>query len=61
MTIYVMTFNELPFQVGLGVDTHVAIQDIKFDFKQIRTISPSLQSFLLSMLEKNPSQRANIL
>ena len=37
MTIYVLTFNQLPFQVGLGVDTHVAIQDLQLDFNSVQT------------------------
>jgi len=39
MTIYVMTFNELPFNVGLGIDTHHAIQDLEFNFKNVRQVS----------------------
>lgn len=62
MTIYAMTFNELPFKVGLGIDTHHAIQDLEFNFKNenVRSVTPSLQSFLLAMLEKTPQLRAKI-
>lgn len=57
MTIYTMTYNELPFKVGLGVDQ--VIQDLEIDFDK-RKVSLNLKSFLEQMLNKNAAARAKI-
>jgi len=60
MTIYALAFGELPFEVGLGVQTKDKVQEMQLTFEEEKyaEMSADFKSFLLRMLVHNPAERA---
>jgi len=62
VTLYAITFNELPFDADTEIDLFEVIKDQKLDFisESNRNISEGLTNLITTMLEKDPKKRASM-